>query len=141
MSCPGSMRIAYRFQFKVYNKMKIKTLIKTVSLIVIFIFGVNFASADATDINLTIRSGGNMIFSGTVPLPPTGTVEINSYSLDLYQLLLVYNKQSNDLDQAFQPLCLQINFALYTTHINLLFLILFSFQVAQLLCPILLTYF
>ena len=71
--------------------MKIKTLIKTVSLIAIFIFGTSFAGADAPDINLTIRSGGNVIFSGAVPLPPTGTVEINSHSLDADSILSILN--------------------------------------------------
>ena len=62
--------------------MKIKNTFK----IGLLIFLISFCftgkvNAEITDINLTIRSGPTIIFSGLIPLPIAGTVDLNSHSL------------------------------------------------------------
>ncbi len=57
--------------------MSIKKIIP-ILFVFLFLFSfTNVAQADPSDVNLVIRDGGNVIFSGAVALPLPGTVSIN----------------------------------------------------------------
>ena len=74
-----------------------KKILKISLFIVILLAGIaNIANANATDINLTIRSGNTIIFSDTVPLPEAGTVELNTHSLDADSVLSIDNSGSGE---------------------------------------------
>ena len=77
-----------------------KKVIKILSIVVFsFILLTNIAKADA-NVNLTIRDGGTIVFSGSVPLQPSGTTNLNdsngtTHTLDADSVLSVIN----DADQ------------------------------------------
>lgn len=88
------MEILYRGNTKSIRikKMNIKKILKITLLTFVLLVGItNIANADATDINLTIRSGDTVVFSNLVPLPPAGTIELNSHSLNADSVLSIMN--------------------------------------------------
>ena len=91
MPYPGSMRNNKSTPWRRLKNMK-KVLFLT-TILFIATFGIAKAS---TDINLTIRDGNTIVFSGTVPLQIAGTVNINDslsnpHSIDADSVLSVLN--------------------------------------------------
>ncbi len=75
--------------------MKFKKIVKLLLLISVLFFGSN-ALVYASDVNLVIRDGDTMIFSGTVPLAPSGNLDINDvdgnpHSVNTQSVLAVLN--------------------------------------------------
>jgi hypothetical protein len=70
-----------------------------INLFLVFVLAVAFgntAHAAATDINLTVRDGATIVFSGAVPLEPAGTINLNDsssvpHSFDADSVLSVLN--------------------------------------------------
>ena len=72
-----------------------KNFIKSL-LVLYFLLGsvVGFIHAESTDINLNIRDGSNMVFTGIIPLPDAGNLDINdsngvSHSVNAQSVLAV----------------------------------------------------
>ncbi len=68
------------------------------SLFILFVLFAFYSPvhADPTDINLTIRDGSEIVFSGVVPLPPAGTFDIDdnggiTHTIDADSVLSVVN--------------------------------------------------
>ncbi|MCM2339292.1 MAG: terpene cyclase/mutase family protein [Burkholderiales bacterium] len=70
--------------------MKIKKIYKII-LIISIIFINSSSIANAADINLTIRSGNTIFFSGPVTLREPGNIELNSHPLNSNSVLSVIN--------------------------------------------------
>ncbi len=66
-----------------------KQIFKILLLVTLFFIGTNIVFA--ADINLTIRNGSTIIFSGSVPLQPAGTIELNGHTIDANSVLAVLN--------------------------------------------------
>jgi len=62
-------------------------IIKIVLLMVLFFVGENVVFA--TDVNLTIRNGTNIVYSGSIPLQTPGTIQIQGHDVDANSVLSV----------------------------------------------------
>lgn len=68
--------------------------IKKFLLFIIILLGLQGSIASAEEIlnvNLTIRDGSNIIFENTIPLRPTGDIELNGHALNADSVLSVLN--------------------------------------------------
>lgn len=70
--------------------MKIKNLYKIILFISIIFIG-SSNTAKAADVNITIRSGNTIFFSGPVTLRESGNIELNSHPLNSNSVLSVIN--------------------------------------------------
>ena len=50
--------------------------------LVLLTIGSNFVLADGTNVNLTVKNNGDVVYSGSIALPPAGTISINDSSGD-----------------------------------------------------------
>jgi len=64
---------------------------KILLVLIILLAGLNTVEAEDTNINLTIRSGNTIIFSGNIPLAPAGSIELNGHTLAANSVLAILN--------------------------------------------------
>ena len=67
-----------------------KKVIKVFLVFTVLFVGYS-AQADTVNVNLIIKDGDTTVFSGTVPLQPAGTIQLNGHSLDADSVLSVIN--------------------------------------------------
>lgn len=64
---------------------------KKLILITTILFASITGTAFASNVNLTIRDEGTIIFSGSIPLQPSGTIELSGHPLNVDSVLSVLN--------------------------------------------------
>ena len=66
-----------------------KQIIRTILIVGLFLSARGIVLA--ADVNLTIRDGANIIYTSSIPLQPTGTIQIQGHDLDANSVLSVLN--------------------------------------------------
>jgi hypothetical protein len=79
---------------------------KKILLIATILFASITGTAFASDINLTIRDGNTIVYTGTVPLQVAGTIQLNGHDLNAESVLSVLN-DADILSDSFQITDLQ----------------------------------
>jgi len=66
-----------------------KTILITIILLTTIICGAKISSAEGEVVDLTIRNGSSIIYTGSIPLQPAGTIQLDGHDLDANSVLSV----------------------------------------------------
>jgi hypothetical protein len=68
-----------------------KKILGSILLGIIIFTGTNAQAEEIATVELNIRSGNAIIFSGTIPLQPAGTIDLNGHTINTNSVLAVLN--------------------------------------------------